>query len=107
VRVLNGPHAGERGMVVSVDGTQCVLLPDTRQVELKVFVRDLTEAKESGTGGFEQTEGCVGSKPNNWRVWLGPVGLVGLWTGGCRACAQVGPNWVLQLIVGRRVRCVL
>ena len=50
VRVLNGPHAGERGMVVSVDGTQCVLLPDTRQAELRVFVRDLTEAKESRTG---------------------------------------------------------
>lgn len=53
VRVLNGPHAGERGMVVSVEGPQCVLLPDTRQAELKVFVRDLTEAKESGTGGGE------------------------------------------------------
>jgi hypothetical protein len=38
-------------MVVSVDGPQCVLLPDTRQAELRVFVRDLTEAKESGTGG--------------------------------------------------------
>jgi transcription elongation factor len=50
VRVLNGPHAGERGMVVSVEGPQCVLVPDTRQAELKVFVRDLTEAKESGTG---------------------------------------------------------
>lgn len=52
VRVLNGPHAGERGMVVNVEGPQCVLLPDTRQAELKVFVRDLTEAKESGTGAL-------------------------------------------------------
>lgn len=50
MRVLNGPHAGERGMVVSVEGHQCVLLPDTCQAELKVFVRDLTEATESGTG---------------------------------------------------------
>jgi len=60
VRVLNGPHAGERGMVVSVDGTQCVLLPDTRQVELRVFVRDLTEAKESGTGGQAGGGGACG-----------------------------------------------
>lgn len=57
VRVLNGPHAGERGMVVSVDGPQCVLLPDTRQAELRVFVRDLTEAKESGTGGLDWGRG--------------------------------------------------
>lgn len=60
VRVLNGPHAGERGMVVSVDGPQCVLLPDTRQAELKVFVRDLTEAKDSRTGEPRSRKGTRG-----------------------------------------------
>lgn len=50
VRVLSGPHAGERGMVVTVKEGVCILLPDTKQGELKVFVKDLTEAKDSGTG---------------------------------------------------------
>lgn len=50
VRVLSGPHAGERGMVVAVNEGMCVLLPDSRQGELRVFAKDLTEAVESGTG---------------------------------------------------------
>jgi transcription elongation factor len=51
VRVLSGPHAGQRGMVVTVSEGVCIMLPDTRQGELKVFIKDLTEASaDSGTG---------------------------------------------------------
>jgi transcription elongation factor len=51
VRVLSGPHAGQHGMVVAVSEGVCILLPDTRQGELKVFVKDLTEAAaDSSTG---------------------------------------------------------
>lgn len=50
VRVLSGPQAGERGMVVALHDGMCILLPDSRQGELRVFAKDLTEAAESGTG---------------------------------------------------------
>ncbi|KAF8065846.1 SPT5 [Scenedesmus sp. PABB004] len=50
VRVLSGPHEGARGMVVVVKEGVCVLVPDTRQGELQVFVKDLTEASDPGTG---------------------------------------------------------
>ncbi len=37
-------------MVVALDGGTCVLLPDSRTGELRVLAKDLTEAKDSGTG---------------------------------------------------------
>lgn len=37
-------------MVVKLVDGMCVLMPDSRQGELKVFAKDLTEATESGTG---------------------------------------------------------
>lgn len=39
-------------MVVAVNEGMCILLPDSRQGELKVFAKDLTEAVESGTGEY-------------------------------------------------------
>jgi hypothetical protein len=41
-------------MVVTVSEGVCILLPDTRQGELKVFIKDLTEASaDSGTGELD------------------------------------------------------
>jgi transcription elongation factor len=51
VRVLSGAHAGQRGMVITVNEGVCIMMPDTRQGQLKVFIKDLTEASaDSGTG---------------------------------------------------------
>lgn len=46
-------------MVVAVNEGMCILLPDSRQGELKVFAKDLTEAVESATG--KSCLGYVGS----------------------------------------------
>lgn len=53
VRVLSGPHGGQRGMVVAVQDGVCILLPDTQKEELKVFLKDLTEAAADSSTGIE------------------------------------------------------
>jgi hypothetical protein len=74
VRVINGSHAGERGMVVSIQGSQAVVLSNSRQTELKVFVRDLTEDKDSSTGAGRAAcarvcAWCATVLPRWWWWW--------------------------------------
>lgn len=44
VKVINGKHEGETGMVVAVDGGVATLFTDATKAEIKVFTRDLAEA---------------------------------------------------------------
>lgn len=46
VKVINGSHKGQTGMVVSVgdDATVCHIVTDATREDIRVFVRDITEA---------------------------------------------------------------
>ena len=50
VRVTGGQHEGQTGMVVRVEGAACVLVSDAAKAELRVFVRDLSEAASAASG---------------------------------------------------------
>jgi len=49
VKVLNGSHSGETGMVVNVEEGVCYVLTDQTKEEIKVFTRDLVEAVAAPT----------------------------------------------------------
>jgi transcription elongation factor SPT5 len=49
VKVLNGSHSGETGMVVNVDEGVCYVLTDQTREEIKVFTRDLVAAVAAPT----------------------------------------------------------
>lgn len=44
VKVINGTHKGETGMVVNVKGRVCQILTDATRQEIRVFPRDLIDA---------------------------------------------------------------
>ena len=44
VKVINGSHKGQTGMVVSVEDTICHIVTDATREDIKVFIRDVTEA---------------------------------------------------------------
>ena len=44
VKVINGSHKGQTGMVVSVEDTTCHIVTDATREDIKVFIRDITEA---------------------------------------------------------------
>jgi transcription elongation factor SPT5 len=50
VRVTLGRHEGSTGMVLSTDGDVAVLLTDVMREELRVFMRDLVDAKDASGG---------------------------------------------------------
>ncbi|KAG7669634.1 hypothetical protein Ndes2437B_g05814 [Nannochloris sp. 'desiccata'] len=49
VKVLNGSHSGETGMVVNVEEGVCFVLTDQTKEEIKVFTRDLMETVAAPT----------------------------------------------------------
>jgi transcription elongation factor SPT5 len=49
VKVLNGSHSGETGMVVNVEEGVCYVLTDQTKEEIKVFTRDLVQAVAAPT----------------------------------------------------------
>ncbi len=44
VKVINGSHKGQTGMVVSVEDSTCHIVTDATREDIKVFIRDITEA---------------------------------------------------------------
>ncbi|KAG1676522.1 hypothetical protein FOA52_000065 [Chlamydomonas sp. UWO 241] len=53
VKVINGQHAGEAGMLLAVsdDASElCVMISDTSRTQIKVFARDLTVNTDADTG---------------------------------------------------------
>lgn len=49
VKVVNGSHSGETGMVVRVEGPVCYIFTDATKEEIKAFSRDLTETAAAAT----------------------------------------------------------
>lgn len=50
VRVLNGAHKGETGMVVQVEHGVCAVVGDATRTQFRVNARDLTENVEQEPG---------------------------------------------------------
>ncbi|GAX85054.1 hypothetical protein CEUSTIGMA_g12474.t1 [Chlamydomonas eustigma] len=51
VRVMNGQHSGESGMLIHIlSNDRCVVISDLSREEINVFLRDLTQHEESDTG---------------------------------------------------------
>ena len=44
VKVINGSHKGQTGMVVSVEDVFCHIVTDATREDIRVFIRDITEA---------------------------------------------------------------
>lgn len=44
VKVIHGSHKGQTGMVVSVEDTVCHIVTDATREDIRVFVRDITQA---------------------------------------------------------------